>query len=398
MMFDKLPGVLLLCYVVFIFLVLFAAFHPALMYIMVLWCLLIVIMDITLLNEKPSHSVMSLSDHVHEARTTGCKHTTSSIKGSAFVLFRDILALARLLSTSVGPAGMAALGGAAFVFYTQMQASVNGCAVQDLSALSKAGNFAFSCNDGFLPSNLQFGVPAFTDIESSGRRLDEILDGATTSGVSMSNSYGFVSPVFTSLTAFKKGSPPVVFAVKSGQPVKPASVNSDGGIKGLFVDQLQPFLLGFPTFPNYGMQFGFNLTHFQREDMVSAVQGLQRNYPDRNWGTATVNPTFIIAETVPRYFGFASTLLYVMYTLLAVGLFDRMVDYFSSGIAEAEREGNQEHPPYSDLSFVRDPKPVPPQSLWSQASGIWDDSLSTSAAKPWAQHAIMSTNAAVLYK
>jgi len=165
-----------------------------------------------------------------------------------------------------------------------------------------------------------------------------------TIGNSKGNRFGFAAPIYTSLAAFEKGDFPVAWAVKAGSPVKRSVCDENRGMPGtcgLFAMKIQKRWQRFLVSPEwFGKAWGFNITHFSYNQMVSAVLQVTHSHKDKN--LTTPNPTFVVAEDVRQYFGIAYTLLWVVTALLVLGVLDRLVTLFDSkpSLAVTDEIGN----------------------------------------------------------
>mmetsp|Transcript_116582 Transcript_116582/g.376358 ORF Transcript_116582/g.376358 Transcript_116582/m.376358 type:complete len:444 (+) Transcript_116582:52-1383(+) len=319
-------------------------------------------------------------------------------------VMRDVAQGVRLLTTTILPILLASFQGASFIVAaTQTGHRAEGCSVTQLRQFADAGFSSFSCSDGFIAVDMQLGVPAWSAGTSEGRQLSS-LSGATaaalpgarrellgrpgigsldspdqrarTVGESEGQRFGFVAPVFASTSAFIRGEQPVAWAVKAGSPVK-RSVCDDSlgmpGTCGFFALKLQEHWARFLVAPSwFGMSWGFNITHFTVAEMMMGVETLRWKYPKANL-TEPGHPIFIVAEDVRQYFGSAYSWLWVVLTLLGVGLLDRLVAVFDKQ-ALAEGATSEYNEMVIQTAF---PLPEKARGILEEAGEVWNDNLNT---------------------
>eukprot|EP00927_Polykrikos_kofoidii_P054448 TRINITY_DN48860_c0_g1_i1.p1 TRINITY_DN48860_c0_g1~~TRINITY_DN48860_c0_g1_i1.p1 ORF type:complete len:471 (-),score=77.61 TRINITY_DN48860_c0_g1_i1:250-1590(-) len=140
------------------------------------------------------------------------------------------------------------------------------------------------------------------------------------------------------------GTPPVAWAVSAGRTVHLSECEDAFGrfsLCGSFMAGLRDRLMnGWPgdRGHDFGMLWGFNLTHVSDEALQDAVKKIKIvNAGKANFDSKSDIP-FIITETARQFFGIASSLVWAAFALLTVGVIDRIVNV---------------------LEFVR-PKPAPP--------------------------------------
>jgi len=220
--------------------------------------------------------------------------------------------------------------------------------------------------------------------------------------------------VYESFSHLEAGEGPVAWAVKAGQPVKRSHCPDDVGIHrtcGMFALRLQNRWRSFSTTPDwFGQGWGFNITHFSYDQMLDAREKLIGRYPDLNL-TGFSEPTFVVAEDVQEYFGRSYSILWVVMSLLIMGLMDRIVGLFSSRSVMDYEEVNsletddtaeylQPRRPFNDACITDGPLDLPDAAILAdvtpsepargmleEARQFWLDSLGTRSASPSANFA-----------
>jgi len=285
-------------------------------------------------------------------------------------LLLDLVVVLRVLSTTLAPGIMASFGGASFLALTSFGHLAEGCQVADLPRLAMEGYTAFACHDGFVHVGMQTTGAAWENHPAGSRGL------------------GYVAPIFTSRDAFAAGDAPVAWAVKAGSRVR-QSICDDLAMQtcGFFAGRLQEEWNKFPAFSRFGQAWGYNITHFSADNMLKAVEDL-RTDPEHPLPRASTEvagqEAFVVAEGPTEYFGIASPLLYVTYTLLAVGLLDRISAAAHGRVLAMEEEGNLATD-YDQL-VLQGFSDVPAAAaeagqvngLWAQVDAFWNDPLNTS--------------------
>lgn len=357
----------------------------------------------------------------------------------AWLIMNEVCHILRVFATTLLPIMLATVGGASYVATTGMLPRFDGCSVNNLAhlAVGSSGYDGFSCQDGYIPIDIQIGVPAWQDAHI--RRLSSSFDATTatvapaepvgtlppavsvsdaltatvaptlapgavagfldagltpttvalatpapvlihTAGTSPGNRFVFVAPIFENRAAFEGMRPPVAWAVKAGKPVRRSMCDNDQGLPGtcgLFVEKIQDNWARIWTPPGIGEFWGYNITHASRTEMSNGVQELQRSFTGVNL-TAPADAPFVIAENVREYFGVAYPLLYVTFTLLGVGLLDRIVAVFDYRIEEASGDASEASKYKQMMTIGEQDMEENPQNLMEQASGFWNDPLSSS--------------------
>lgn len=212
-----------------------------------------------------------------------------------------------------------------------------------------------------------------------------------TVGKSEGNRFGFVAPIYVSLSHYEAGDVPVAWAVKAGSPVKRSSCPSEARIHrtcGMFALRLQDQWGHLPGPPNwFGRRWGFNISHFSKEQMLAARREVIRRFPDLNL-TGNGEPTFVVAEDAQQYFGRSFCGLWVAAALMMLGLMDRVIDLLSTPSPEQHKgEEDSFHTQQNDvdsrkawdaLNTDEPPLPQPSSCMLTEASQFWFDALGPS--------------------
>lgn len=318
-----LPLITCASYVIFIPLTIYSALHPALIILMCAAGLAVAGCEVLMMVDR------------HVAPSTGTRKTIAS---PWYVLVQEILQITRVLSTTIVPILLATFGGASFVVVMQMQNFADQCSVTDLAMLSKADFMGFGCTDGVVAVSLQLGMPAWGDQPMEERRR---LSEAVTVGESEGDRWGFIAPIFQSDEAFLNNAPPVAWAVKAGTPIRRSICDDDSalpGTCGFFAAPLKESWRKFPAPAKFGEGWGFNITHFSREEMADAIAEVRRRNPHRNLGDEMEEPVFVVAESIRQYFGLAYSCLWVLATLLCIGLIDRLTSAFEHIVQDEDKQ------------------------------------------------------------
>lgn len=396
----------LLCYCGLVPLIVMTGWDVGVMYTMLTFGMVVICIDIYLLINRGDHSSLQHADNVEAATYDSPER---SMKSACVTMMRDVLVLFRVVSTTLIPMLLVSLGGAGFAINAQAQKRSRDCSVKALRDLEKAGYFSFSCFDGYMPLEYQVGVPAWktNTPPSEGRRLAlKVKAGGGSTAAALRNGgavqsenatdpgeqFGWVVPVFQSELDFEAGEAPVAWSVKAGSKVSSPSQDRFLGYQGMFAMALQAQMQDYYAMPGYGEDWGFNITHFAREDMLNAVAFARGTFPQLNLGDASVPPVFVITENFVRYFGIAYTLTFVVYTLLAIGLLDRINDFFNAAIGSWEparpmpsrSQLPTSDPRYEQLTFTDAPERDEGKTLMEQFTAVWTSPLGMSSQRsPW---------------
>lgn len=349
-----MPVTAFVSYCLFILLTLSAAVHPLVVYLMCLAGMVVAFCELNMLVER--HTIPTMFQ-----------------RQPGLIIIQEMVQIVRVLSSTLIPILLTTFGGASFVVTMQMHALATDCSVRDLASLSQTNYMGFQCSNGFIGLDLQVGVPAWEDepMMTDRRRLQ------ATSGDSQGNRFGFVAPIFESLETYLAQSPPVAWAVKAGSPVRRSICDDDYGRMatcGFFADKLKESWKSFPVPPQYGQDWGFNITHFSKAEMLDAVEQVRRRNPTRNLGSDT--PVFVVAESLRQYFGLAHPCLWVLGTLLTIGFIDRLTSVFDHVAHDEEDDDTAynkiivESRSPSRVAVVSDS-----QHFFAEVQSLWQDPL-----------------------
>jgi len=314
------------------------------------------------------------------------KHVGDTFCQTICRLCRDLVQVTRLTVMTIAPFLLAYLQGTAFLLdlvTEQAGGRALKCSVGDLQKLEPTGLARFFCQDGFVNIDLQASVPAW-DAEAETKRLRRLDSDAkswsqaarraqesptaATAGTGLAyretvvpgdsrdiwgamsaprgaakaltealppynytlngGRVGFAAPIYTSLADYHSGKGPVAWAVKAGSPVKRSVCDDNTGMPGtcgMFAKRIQDRWSAYSFMPEwFGRSWGFNITHFNHNQMLAAIQEVTRKHPGKNL-TGWQNPTIVVAEDLRASFGIAYSTLWVVMALLAMGLMERLV-------------------------------------------------------------------------